>query len=341
MEEISKIVIVNLLYLGDLLFSTPFIRNLRKNYPEAQLDIVVNAKFRDIIKNNPHLDGVYAFDKRWGLKKSCEFAKALRVENYDLGLNIHGSYRSLILTRLINPGYSMGFCQPGGSFFLDRRVLKEGEHMVEVYLNFLKNLGVQIKAGQELELIIEEKAQERMDSLLTAHRAGQEDILIGLNTGGTWPTKRWTKEGFAGLARLLLDQGLKIIFLGGAEDLERVQDILDMVECKGSIIEATASTDLMELAALINRCSLVISGDTGPVHVAAALGVPTVTIFGPSDDKKYRPYGPGHEIVKLDLDCQPCGKHNCDHHTCMKEIRAEDVYRSVQSRISALTKEVF
>jgi heptosyltransferase-2/heptosyltransferase-3 len=120
-----------------------------------------------------------------------------------------------------------------------------------------------------------------------------------------------------------------VIFVGSLGDLSLVEEIVGLMKTKPVIV--TGKTSLQELAALLARCDLVISNDSGPVHVAAAVGTPTITIFGPSDDVKYRPLGDKHKIVKAQIDCRPCGKHRCPlgHHRCMTEVKVDAIIQEI------------
>ena len=280
--EAKNIIVINLLYLGDLIFSTPFLRNLRRNYPTAKIDLVVNANFSELLANNPYVDHLFPYNKAWSLRESLAFAGQLRKGQYDLGLNIHGSFRSNVLLTLINPAYRVGFANGFIQFALDKRLKPlANAHMVDVYLHFLRDLGITDLDDEGLELRVSESALRQMDLFLEKKLVSPTTCLIGLNIGGTWPTKRWTIEGFAKLAdELQLNYHCKVIFLGSSGDLPRVRKIVNLM--KTTPLLATGRTNLSELAALVKRCALVISNDSGPVHVAAAVGTPTITIFGPS-----------------------------------------------------------
>lgn len=330
--QAKNIIVINLLYLGDLIFSTPFLRNLRKKCPTAKINLVVNANFSELLANNPYVDTLYPYNKAYSLKESLAFAYRLRKNHYDLGLNIHGSFRSNILLTLINPAYSVGFANGFSKLTLDKclRPLANA-HMVDVYLQFLRDLGITCLDNEGLELTVPESAQKKMD-LFLKNLVPPTTCLIGLNTGGTWQTKRWTIEGFARLAdELQLSCHCKVVFLGGPDDLSRVEKITSLM--KTTPLLATSRTSLSELAALLKRCALVISNDSGPVHVAAAVGTPTVTIFGPSDEVKYRPYGKDNLIVKSNIPCRPCGKHECPfkHHKCMIDIGFKEILDKVRT----------
>ena len=137
-------------------------------------------------------------------------------------------------------------------------------------------------------------------------------------------------RGFCRLGDVLKREYGKVIFVGSPSDLTIVEEIVDLMETKPVI--ATGKTSLQELAALLARCDLVISNDSGPVHVAAAVGTPTITIFGPSNDVKFRPLGEKHKIVKTLIDCRPCGEHQCPlgHHRCTTEITEDDIINEIE-----------
>lgn len=326
----QSILVIDLLYLGDLMFATPFFSELRKNFPKARIDLMVNSTFYSIMEGSPNLNNVYAYNKKWTLRQSIEFAGRLRQNNYDLGINIHGSWRSAILLKLIRPSFSIGYGGKGRGIFLNRELKQpQNQHMVDVYLNVLREMGLEVEAGFPF-LGVKESARDKIDQMLSNWGIDTAEKLIALNTAGTWPTKRWTAEGFARLGDVLNREYGRVIFVGGPGDLPIVERIVELMETKPVI--AAGKTDLQELAALLAQCDLVISNDSGPVHVAAAVGTPTITIFGPSDDLKYRPLGEKHKIVKTGIDCRPCGKHQCPlgHHRCMTEITADQILNEIE-----------
>ena len=335
--QAKNILVINLLYLGDLVFSTPFLRNLRKNYPTAKIDMVVNTNFLKVVENNPYLNDLYPYSKSYNLKESIAFALRLKKNHYDLGLNIHGSLRSNLLLSLINPGYKVGFAHGIMKFTLNRSLQPlNGCHMVDVYLQFLRDMGITNIDDQGLELTVPKSALKKIELFLEKNKITRETRLIGLNTGGTWKTKRWTVEGFAQLADELQSiDHCQVVFLGGPGDLPRVKSIIGLM--KTTPLMTTGQTSLTELMALLEKCSLVISNDSGPVHIAAAVGTPTITIFGPSDEIKYRPYGKNNLVVKSNLACRPCGKHECPlkHHKCMVDIKTEKILQKAQLLLEA------
>ena len=325
--------VVDLLYLGDLIFATPFIKNLRDKYPEARIDFVANANFEMMIANNPHLDNVYGYDKGWNIMQSWKFAREISANDYDLGLNIHGNWRTALLMKVIGPDYSVGFGDKGRGIFLDKELPRLDEaHMVEVYRQFLRDLGWLDLKKASLELQVEDSALHNIEQLLASFNLDESDRLIALNTGGTWPTKRWPPEKFAALADQLIQNKVgEVIFTGGPSDIERVDEIKEMMDQE--VVSLAGETTLKELAALAKQIDVMVSGDSGPVHVTAAVGTPTITLFGPSNEKKYRPYGEQHQILTNDIECRPCGEHECplEHHNCLEQITIKEVLRAINS----------
>lgn len=326
----QRIIVIDLLYLGDLMFATPFLSELRKNFPGARIDLIVNSVFYSIMKDNANLDNIYAYNKKWTIKQNVKFARELTQNHYDLGINIHGSWRSTILLKLINPSYIIGFGGKGRGLFLNLELKQPtNRHMVNVYLYVLEQMKLKVKASFPY-LEVKEAVRGEVDRKLANWGIDRKEKLIALNAGGTWPTKRWTTEGFARLGDVLNRKYGKVLLVGSSADLSIVEDIANRMETKP--IFATGKTSLQELAALLARCNLVISNDSGPVHVAAAVGTPTITIFGPSDDTKYRPLGEKHQIVKTEIDCRPCGKHQCPlgHHQCMTKIKVDEIINVIE-----------
>lgn len=365
MKEIKRIVVIDLLYLGDLLFAHPFFEGLRELFPEARIDLVANSNFSEIMRANNNIDHVYSYNKNWPTARSYNFAKKLKMNNYQLGINIHGNWRTALLLKLISPAQSIGYGGKGRGIFLDEEVEKDiDSHMVEFYLKFLdqlqqskllaehfaeNNISKEIVSetivsdskhqNETVELQNSERAfpslnvaeshQKKAELKLKKSGLESEDEFIVLNTGGSWKTKRWPEEYFAEIADQLTKKGYQILFVGGPSDTERVNYICNKIENQKMIYNLSGKTSLLELAAVLKRAKLMISGDTGPVHVAAAVGTNTAAIFGPSDEEMYGPRGKGKNILikNVDLSCRPCGEHECplDHFKCMRELSPEMV----------------
>ena len=355
MKEIKRIIVVDLLYLGDLLFAHPFFAGLREMFPEARIDLVANSNFSEIMRANDNIDHVYSYNKNWTAARSYSFAKKLKMNNYHLGINIHGNWRTALLLKLISAEQSIGYGGKGRGIFLDEEVEKDiSSHMIEFYLEFLdqmqqsqlleqyfaENNDVQNKIKLEnrdnkFPVLEFDDVYQRNADLKLKNIGLEDEEFIVLNTGGSWKTKRWPEEYFAEVADHLAVKGYKILFVGGASDTERVKYICNEIKNQKMIYNLSGKTSLLELAAVLKRAKLMISGDTGPVHVAAAVGTNTAAIFGPSDEEMYAPRGQGKNILfkNVDLNCRPCGEHECplDHFKCMRELSPKMIVQRLEA----------
>ncbi|WP_245528272.1 lipopolysaccharide heptosyltransferase II [Halanaerobium praevalens] len=347
-EKIDRIIVIDLLYLGDLLFAHPFFAGLRKLFPKTRIDLVANSNFAEIMRSNSNLDHVYSYNKNWNTTRSYKFAKKLKMNNYQLGLNIHGNWRTALLLKLIAADKNIGYGGQGRGLFLDQEIEKSNaSHVIEFYLDFLEQLKdsellIPNLNEQQKKMNLTESAYPVLDFEKSYHKKaenklkeiGLENDFLVLNTGGSWNSKRWPEEYFAEIADLLAAQKHKILFVGGSADKERVAYICNKIENQKQIYNLSGKTSLLELAAILKKAKLVISGDTGPIHVAAAVGTNTFTIFGPSDEEKYAPRGKGQNILikNIDLNCRPCGEHECPlgHFKCMRELTPDLVVKRLK-----------
>lgn len=349
MEHIKRIIVVDLLYLGDLLFAYPFFEGLRNLFPEARIDLVANSNFSELMRANHNLDHIYSYNKNWTAARSYKFAKKLKINNYQLGINIQGNWRTALLLKLISADQSIGYGGKGRGLFLDEEVERNiTSHMIEFYLDFLSELQqsqllVEYLNENEIEINKVENAYpvlkvndiNQKSAEIKLKELGLNNKFIVLNSGGSWKTKRWPEDYFAEIAELLTAKGYKILFVGGPSDTQRVNYIINKLKNKDMIYNLSGKTSLLELAAVLKKAKLVISGDTGPVHVAAAVGTNTAAVFGPSDEEKYAPRGSGKNILikNIDLDCRPCGEHECplEHFKCMRELSPEMVLERIEA----------
>ncbi|CCU81053.1 ADP-heptose--lipooligosaccharide heptosyltransferase II [Halanaerobium saccharolyticum subsp. saccharolyticum DSM 6643] len=355
MKAVKRIIVVDLLYLGDLLFAHPFFEGLREMFPEARIDLVANSNFSEIMRANDNIDHVYSYNKNWTAARSYSFAKKLKMNNYHLGINIHGNWRTALLLKLISAEQSIGYGGKGRGVFLDEEVEKDiSSHMIEFYLDFLEQMQqsqlleqyfaennelqnkIKLENSENKFPVLEFDDVYQQNADLKLKNIGLEDEeFIVLNTGGSWKTKRWPEEYFAEVADHLAVKGYKILFVGGASDTERVNYICNKIDNQKMIYNLSGKTSLLELAAILKKTQLMISGDTGPVHVAAAVGTNTAAIFGPSDEEMYAPRGQGKNILfkNVDLNCRPCGEHECplDHFKCMRELSPKMIIQRLEA----------
>lgn len=329
----KRILLVNLLYIGDLMFTTPAIRALATAYPEAQIDAIVNRKSAQVLENNPLLHQIIAIDAPPSMDSPVQFFKLirqLRRNRYDLAICLHGNNeRATLITGLCGAKHRGGYAKRQFSWLYDQAIVTESDlHPSDDYLATLEKLGMPRQAHHGLEMWSGEAAIARADALWQEMGLDGQTPVIGINIGGTFPTKRWTLEGFAALSDRLARNGMIPAFLGGPMDVEDVNKVCALTEIPPVVF--TGKVSLPELAALVRKFALVVTGDSGPMHITASQHVPVVAIFGPTVWTKYYPYGTKHVIVTSDEPCLKCDKRQCDDIRCMRNLSVDTVYGGVR-----------
>ncbi|MDU2063351.1 MAG: glycosyltransferase family 9 protein [Sporomusaceae bacterium] len=336
----QNILVINLMYIGDLLFATPALRSLRIAFPEAKITLLADKKNAAVVRHNRHISEIIEIDKKGyhaKLPHFIELIQELRQKKFDLVINLHRNERSSALAAFSGGKKIIGFSKPGFHFFFDQVIEERTDiHQVDAYLEVLKSVGIPL-ANEGLEMEVDEASKEKAEALW--YEVFPEDLphfsVVGLNTGGSWPTKRWSKEGFAVLADSLLESGYGVAFFGGPMDLADVTAILALMQHANSkrLAIFTGKTTLLEMAALVQRCRVLVTGDSGPMHIAVSQKVPVIALFGPSDPIRYAPYHQQDAVIVSARDCLACGQHSCSGHECMKEIEAKTILAKVEQRL--------
>ncbi|SDC08716.1 heptosyltransferase-3 [Candidatus Frackibacter sp. WG12] len=344
-SRIEKILILDFLAIGDLVFITPLLKTLSKNYPDAEIEISIQKQLVDILRYNPHIDRIIPFDKKGdhsSLSGYLSYIKELRAVNADLTITLQDNPRLALLAKLSGAPRRIGFARHWSRkfFYTDPVYPNDKQHRVNYYLDIARALPeVKDIYDEGLEMYVNEREKEEIKDFLAKLGVESNDRVIGLNIGGNWPTKRWPREKFAQLGDALVQQGYKVIILGGPGDVEDAELIRQKM--KEEVLIAAGKTTLLQLAALEAELDVVISGDTGPMHMAVAMGAKVVALFGPTETWRYRPYGDEHQVITLDLDCQPCHEKECSEREweCMKELDVGEVLENVEEMVEEINDE--
>lgn len=354
MKTLRKILVINIFGIGDVLFTTPLLSNLKKDNPSIAIGYICNRRTAPILKNNPYVDKIfiyerdefYAFSRQskflyW--KKLLEFWRGIRKEQYDAVIDLSLSPFMGFFTWGIGIKNRMGFNYRNRSLFLTDKVDLRGyedKHVVEYYLDLLRHMGIAC-SQKRLEIYLEKEDQVWSNEFLVKNGLDGKKLKIGLLPGGgeSWGkeafAKRWPPEGYAKLADKLFEKfAAEIILMGGLQDVEVCREVVSFMRHKPHF--ACGMTSLGQFAALAQSCHIVIASDGGPLHVVCAAGVKTVSIFGPVDERVYGPFpSEGHGIVKKDLPCRPCYRQfrraQCEHRQCLNTITPEDILRTVEN----------
>jgi len=346
-SRIDRILIVRLSAIGDVVNTLPALTALRRHFPEARIGWVVEDKARGILDGHPMLQIVHVYERRrWqkGMfrsrslgattREAAGLARELRDGRYDLAIDFQGNLKSGVFTRLSGAcarlGFGSGQCREGNFLFTNIHVTppEDAVHRVARHLSLLAPLGVNT-ARSEPVLPSAREHQDRVDALLDEVGAGERIVAVihgGTSAFGTF--KRWPAARYGEVARRLEDRGdVRVVLTGGPGEEALVGAIR---RSAGGGPAPLPPLSLPELTALFTRASLFIGGDTGPLHMACAAGVPTVALYGPKDPRLYGPYFGRHIVIRHDLPCSPCEKRSCDDPVCMTSITAQEVLEAAE-----------
>ncbi len=339
------ILIVKLSAIGDVIHSLPFLEVLKHHFPQAHIDWVVEAPADRIVEGHPAIRRVLVSprkslphrllkerDRRALTRDVRRFLKALRARRYDLVIDLQGLFKSGILTGLSKGKRKIGMndSREGAGLFLNEPAVRvdRDQHAIDRYLETARYLGCP-SLKWEGRIPVSDRDRQHIDLKLLQHGIDTR-CLIAVNPVAKWATKLWAPERFAALAdKITHEWACQVIFTGSDAD-RKVMDRITAA-AKTKVHNFAGETGLKELAALYERCRLLISTDTGPMHLAAAMGCPVVALFGPTAPWRTGPYGQGHRIVRAPIVCSPCFRKHCSHMTCMREITPDQVFTAVKA----------
>lgn len=340
--EFHKILVINLMHIGDLLLVTPVLRTLRANYPQAHITLLVDKKLQDLVKYNKNIDELMVIDKKGFHNKIntyLGFSWGVRQRKFDLVVNLHANERASFLAAFSGAKKIVGYSTYGLHWLFDQVIenRKAIKHQVEAHFDVLREtLGVRQINDRGIEMWLDEQAEQKANEMWErafAFGDGNDQMqyprVIGFNIGASWPTKRWRHEYFAQLADRFLEEGYGVAFFGGPMDVELVEQTIALMRNKDNskLKVFTGKMSLLELAALLKKCAVLVTNDSGPMHIAVAMQVPLVSMFGPSPVPGFYPYNDTSVVIRTSLPCHPCGKHKCPiQHECMWEIDVDTVY---------------
>jgi heptosyltransferase II len=342
-SSIQRILITRLRFLGDVVLTTPLIRALRQRFPQAHLAYLSEKPYGEILQHNPHLNALLTLEQREiaSLPLSrrafaqAGFIRALREEKYDLVIDLFGNPRSGLLTYLSGAKGRFGPARRGRAVYYTKLIpgLDRPHTQIEAHLEFIKPLGIEpseISHRTEVFLSEEEKAWAR--SYLKEHGLTHHPLIL-LHPGASWPAKRWFPERFAQIAeKLRKEVSATIVLLCGPDETPVIGEVVRKMTNKPHVADGLP---VKKLCALLSACDLSITNDAGPMHIACALGIPTLALFGPGDPATWFPYNEAHQVaIHHPPSCWPCHLDVCDKMDCMKTIAIEEVIKEAKQLLS-------
>lgn len=323
----GKILVIKPSSLGDVVHSLPFLNSLRFCFPSAEIHWVIAAGLEGVLEGHPMIDKLVVIHKdKWKiiskaghtLREIRKLSRELKDERYDLTVDLQGLLRSGLICAASAAPVRVGFkeAREGSRMFYSHRIEGGREvHAVERYLKIAAALGCESRV---IEFPFAPAADVRgfLNDI-----DGPYAVIV---PGARWKTKIWPAENFGKVASFL---PMKSVLIGGKKEISIADDVVAF--SKGKAVSVAGKTSLQALIAIIRGACLVISNDSGPMHIAAAFGIPVVAIFGPTSPVRTGPYGEGHIIIKSDEKCSPCFRKQCDDLKCMKGITPDIVYKQM------------
>ena len=345
-----KILVIRYRFIGDTVLTIPFLRNLRKAYPDAQIDMLVGPVSGDVLLDCPYIDNLIYFDttRKHKYENTSQERKTffsyvglLRQNKYDRAYVLKRSFSSALLAFLAGIGQRTGFDTENRGFLLTQKVpYVKDRHEVECFLDVLRAENTEVHDNY-LENWISAESEKKVHEILSdtgilLHAAdnSQKNVLIHA-TGGNI-NKQWLPKYFAKVAEYLTNEkNARIFFTGTAKDSEVYDEILSLIGGKLKIapVNLCGKLSIQDSTALINKMDLAVGSDSGNLHIAASLNVPVIGIYGPMNHKKWRPFGDRHICIVDDLDCIPCElKKDCRiNRACLRNITPEKVISAIDT----------
>jgi heptosyltransferase II len=334
MTDQKRLLIARTDRLGDVVLSTPVIRHLRRLYPGAYIAFMLSPENRDVVANNPHLDEVIVYDKRGrhkGFFSSVKFALSLRKRRFDTAIALHPTNRTHIAFFLAGIperiGYDRKMAYLLTSTYPDDKHTGS-KHEVDYNFEILEKAGFSTEGADRRPYMVPSPQDKALvDSVIKDLSIGKK--IIALHAGASCSSKRWAPERFAEVADFLSEKyASDIVLVGGSETEKFSETVISAMTTKA--IDMTGNFLLGELAEFLSRCLLFISNDSGPVHVASAVGTPCVVIFGRKDPGlspgRWGPMGESDRVLHKDVGCDRCLAHNCVRgFACLKAASAREV----------------
>lgn len=331
----ERILVINVNWMGDVIFSTPIFKALKETYPQSQVSCLAVPRVHGILQSVPQIDEIINYDEE-GIHKrflgKLRLILRLRRKNYDIVFLLHRSTTRTLLSFCAGIPIRVGYATKKRSRFLTHNIkpLENEMHRGDQYLHLLEDYGIAIK-DRASQLTVSQQAQIDIQGILQQHGIAPNDLFFIINPGGNWNLKRWPKENFQLLAHELITQyKVKIIITGALKDIDLADAIVKKLDPKPVVL--AGKTNLQQMMALMKLAKLVISADSGPLHLASSLKTDTIGIYGPTRPEITGPRGGGRSVIlQQDVGCNrhACYFLKCTDNICMKSVTVKDVLNAV------------
>ncbi|MEI8348647.1 MAG: glycosyltransferase family 9 protein [Candidatus Omnitrophota bacterium] len=347
---VKRIVVVELAHLGDVLAITPALHLLRKKFPQSAITVIVSPWTKEAIAGNPDVDEVLVYRASWfdretkrpfSFRETKAFIKIIRAKAFDLGIDLRGDARTILLMWFGGIKKRIGYVYAGAGFLLTDIIpfdvnLRQEKHQIAHNMAFIEAIGPResINSDLRMRIFFSEEDRQYINTFLRSNGITESDFLLVVHPGSGLASKCWPIERFAELlGRITCAYPVKIVVVGGAQEKELSLKL--RVLTKAVFVDATGKTTVKQLAALMSSCRLFIGSDSGVMHIACASGVPVVAIWGGHNKPAH--WGPLVEqatVIHKEIECSPCGLATCGHLSCLKNITVDEVAQEAFKHIA-------
>src|SRR5574341_413678 len=351
-ESVKRLLVRGPNWIGDAVMCEPALACLRSLFPAAEISLLVTPPIADLFKGHPGVDRLLLYDRRGrhaGLAGKWMLASALRRARFQCAILFQNAFEAALLAFLAGVPARHGYATDGRGFLLSDSIPVPARskigHQVRYYLELLRPLGA-VPPPRPPRLYVGDEDEMAAGALLAAAGVGKSDLVIGVNPGSVYGgAKRWLPDRFADAADRLVDQQraaagrpARVVIVGGPGEEGLGRAVAEQMRHRP--VELSGKTTIRELMAVIRRCGLFLTNDTGPMHIAAAFGVPLVAVFGPTDARTTAPFGGDHALVRQPVDCAPCLLRECPiDHRCMTRVTVDMVYEAALERLGTRNDE--
>lgn len=328
-----KILLIRLSSLGDIVLTTPAIRAVRAHFPDAYIAMLVAKQSAEILRENPHLNEIITFERLAKNKDTGEMLRVIRLlreRKFTMAIDLQRKFRTEMLMYFSGTAERIG----KGRFSTVRVPEQDNKHATAHYFDLLHAAGIPAE-DQRLELFLSES--ERLDTAQRFDTAGVNDgqLKVGVFPGAGWKLREWMPDRFAAIGDKLVEHfNANVLIFGGEKETELVQTVAALMNARA--IPFAGNLQIRQLAACLEKCDLFLTNDTGPMHIAAAVGTPTVSLFGPGNHIRFQPVGELHQTIRHAVPCSPCKQFTdkCKDNICMKGIGVDEVWESVSRTLT-------
>jgi lipopolysaccharide heptosyltransferase II len=331
----KRIIIVRMDRIGDVVLSTPVIKAVRDAYPDSHIAVLVRPYAKDVVDGNPYIDEVITYDKSGkekGLLGNLRFIANLRNKKFDLAIILHPKNSSHMIAYLAGIPERLGYDKKSG-IFLTKRIPHTKQlglkHEIDYTLSLLRYIGIE-SSDRSLHMPVNRSSEEKIKEIFKNNGISQNDTIITVHPAASCRSRRWASERFAKVSDFLAEKyGARIVMISGpGEDKAMGDKVAELM--KSGCLNLSGKTRVSDLASILRRSKLLISNDSGPVHISCAVGTPVISIFSRKDrgisPERWGPLGKKDITLHKDVGCEACLAHNCKlEFKCLDAISVEDV----------------